>query len=274
MNPLAYLSTGLRACILLLTLAALSPQLLAQPERERWYQVEVIAFSRADQAQGEFWPHNIKLEYPAHWVELKTLSRESAAETADAAPEIDPGHTPFLLLPTSEHQLNRQASSLNRRHRVLLHQAWRQPPGTPRNTPWVLLAGGDAYGQHRELEGSIHLGAGQVLELKTRVWLTQFTANEGQTPGDWPSLPQAPNQVQATEELPPGMEDPLEIMRWQEMRANAPDAETANTFLPTRIVLLEDERRVRLNELHYIDHPLLGVLVQVTAVEPGTTPQP
>ena len=42
---------------------------------------------------------------------------------------------------------------------------------------------------------------------------------------------------------------------------------TAINEIPIRAAMVNQSRRMRSNELHYIDHPMLGILVRVTPLE-------
>ena len=44
-----------------------------------------------------------------------------------------------------------------------------------------------------------------------------------------------------------------------------------NQYLTERIILIQQKRRMRSKELHFIDHPLMGVLLQIT---PSTIMRP
>lgn len=287
-----------RRCHLLCTLA-IATALLSQgaAAQQRWFQVEVLAFSRQAPDQQEQWPTNIKPGYPHTLIELKDpeqLPEMAALESADseqaetaAAPaettKPDLEREPYYLLPASERKLTRQATSLQRQggYQVLFHQSWRQPiNASARNAPAIFIQGGSAYGQHSELEGSITFSLPQLLQLNTRLWLTRFEPNYGQEPGEWPALPKTPIQLRAelkaeTEATPlfGGGNDWLS--ETPRLPAATTTAEVAEPYLPQRIILLEDERRIRQGELHYIDHPLLGIVVQITPYEipPAVTPE-
>lgn len=56
-------------------------------------------------------------------------------------------------------------------------------------------------------------------------------------------------------------------------RPRSESHETPGDAVPTRF-RLRSSRRMRSNELHYIDHPLFGVLVVITRVEPQTGHSP
>lgn len=49
----------------------------------------------------------------------------------------------------------------------------------------------------------------------------------------------------------------------------APEPEKIKNFVVTQIVTLQQQRRMRSGELHYIDHPKLGLLVKVTPYDPN-----
>lgn len=274
---------------LLVNVALISQSALAQNTGERWYQVELIAFARQSLDQQEQWFNNLKLGYPLNWIELKNPNEpETASNTTInnvdeeiSTPTVDLSRSPFYLLPNTEFKLSHQVSALARhsRFRVLLHQAWRQPMTTARNAPAILIHGGRTYGEHSELAGSITLSVGQLLQINTRLWLTQFEINYGQAPEDWPSLPESPYKLKQAilaqaEALDTQLLIPDEIDPWSLPPAPLSENATepaAEAYLPQRIVVMEEERKMRSKELHYIDHPLLGLVIQLTPYTPPAT---
>lgn len=262
---------------------------------ERWFQVELIAFKRQPQEQQEQWPTSIKLNYPNNWVELKETA-EIPDQTPDALTPDEPtldeltrvepnsavsstpnsAHQAFILLSENEQSLARHATALRRdsRFEVLFHEAWRQPITTLRNAPAILIKGGAKFDGHTELEGSITLSLTRLLQINTDLWLTQFALNDGQSV-DWPTLPQAPGGLQS-EILAQALTDNPDAT---DDFADAPAQFTEDTllmaladeFVPTRIVQLQEERKMRSKELHYIDHPLFGLIILITPFDPSIT---
>ena len=198
---------------------------------ERMYQVELIVFARNQVAPVEHWPSNIKLVYPENLISL----------TADAISSDE-----FSMLAPNARLLNLQANTLSKgSYSLLYHQAWRQMIyGRKTN---IAISGGKTFNGHQELEGSIALSVGQYLRVQTNLWLTQFAPvgtnfaqlNVTQT---WPKLPLRPN-------------------------TSTGEGEKSQDYLITRIVKLNQERSMRSNEVHYIDHPLLGIIVKIAPVE-------
>ncbi len=242
---------------------------------EGWYQVEMIVVARKDDAAQEHWPSNIKLRYPGDWVELKdpNITAQSAVDFTKEA---------FYLLPANERQLNSAAQKLQRnpRFEVLFHNAWRQVITNKKASKAIIINGGQTFGQHQALEGSIRLSVATYLELQTNLWLSQFEVNVGQevTPA-WPEIPLRPNYTSATTknlsldsevELDQALAN--ENAQWS---SGSFDANTSATgtegFVTRRIVLLRQERDMRSSEVNYIDHPVLNVIIQVTPYPPVAT---
>ncbi len=242
-----------------------------EDEPEIWYQVELIVFEQADMFGDEQPRRNVKLYYPENSRELivpdaptEHLKTEPSASGINDLPNLDtelsndiigpqPDETPaqelpFIQLDNSLHQLTPDARALDRRdsYRVLYHQAWRQPGTSRRQTPWVLVRGGERYGDHFELEGSVRLLKSRYLHIETRLWLTRFGNNVSEQEG-WPELPAWP--------ILPVFDE----MEYPQQTATLPSPSVA------RIYTLNMSRRIqKTGQLHYLDHPNLGVLVQVT----------
>lgn len=291
--PIKHLSTllGIAAT---LTCALVAPFIHAQTKtHEGWYQVEMIVVARKDDTGQEHWPSNINLRYPGDWVELKDPNTTEMNSTTDnsvssIAPIVDLTKEAFYLLPASERQLNMQAQKLQRnpRFEVLFHNAWRQVITNKKASKAILINGGQTFGQHQSLEGSIRLSVATYLELQTNLWLAQFDVNVGQEITQaWPEIPLRPNYTSATinnlsldSAVDAELEQALttENTQWSngnfDANAAAPEADN---FVTRQIILLQQERDMRTSEVHYIDHPALNVIIQVTPYPPvATAPVP
>lgn len=234
--------------VLLLGAQQAAAQILAnepekpEPARERWYQVEIIVFSRGENTyQKESWPKNIQLAYPSNLVALKP------ADAIDA--------NGFVQLKSGDRQLNAQAASIakNGSYTLLFHQAWRQLINS--NNQSILINGGKTYSGHQELEGTIDLHLGQYLQLQTNLWFTQFVSAQAATAADsgWPELPAIPSG-----ELGNG-----------EMRISLNSDQPAD-YISRRTVKINQQRGLRAGEVHYIDHPLLGIIIKIVPYDAPT----
>jgi len=103
-------------------------------------------------------------------------------------------------------------------------------------TPSIVISGGQSVGGHRELEGTIKIHIARYLHLTTDLWLTQGSKETNLT---WPSVPTRPG-------------------------SSSTKASYNLTSYP--VATLRERRRMRSKELHYIDHPLMGVLILFTPI--------
>jgi hypothetical protein len=151
----------------------------------------------------------------------------------------------FFLLAPNERLLNPHAATLSKGgYSLLYHQAWRQMIYARRTH--IAISGGKTFNGHQELEGSISLSVGQYLRIQSNLWLNQFVPAGTNVSETWPELPPLPNTATS-------------------------EGEKSQGYLIKRIVKLNQERSMRSNEIHYIDHPLLGIIVKIVPVETSST---
>lgn len=184
---------------------------------------------------------------------------------------------PFILLAPDQYQLGDAAKRLFRQRgiRKLFHETWRQPMGPRDDTESVVIRGGDSFDNHFELEGSITLAQERYLHIHTDLWLSTFVGNSGLDGAMSTVLPKLPITLNSPIiDVPhPSLSDPLSInesvlpKQSQGISTNWMDDISNNLFAVEQTVALRQQRRMRSGEIHYIDHPLMGLLVKVTPYE-------
>jgi hypothetical protein len=112
----------------------------------------------------------------------------------------------------------------------------------------MLVQTGPRYGDAYALEGSIGVTLGRFLHFRAE--LAYREPLMGRTPID--------------QALAPAM-DGSDAAIAEPLRALTPDE-----LVPDGYLLLQESRRMRSGELHYLDHPKLGILVRM---EPVTMPE-
>jgi len=209
---------------------------MTQAEDIRNYQVEVVIFENLDPAarQSEQWPSQTKLQLPSPMVELGSPADSKLG---------------FRLLPASSFKLNQDAQQLADSHnyRILLHTAWRQP------------------GLEPQVALPVHL-------TKTVLAETQAAATSGTPP---PAIPPASSKV---------LDGYLKLMLSKYLHAEinltyhdtSAAVTTADTASPPAVAAaaivvpvyeLKETRKMRSKELHYIDSPVLGMLIEITPLQ-------
>ena len=130
-------------------------------------------------------------------------------------------------------------------HRLLFHAVWRQPVLNRVQATAIYVEGGNQYGKHHELEGSLRFSYNvNRVDVEARLWLASFVSSAELPPGnpqrEMPPLPD--NDAQTAAVINPGFE---------------------NQYSINDIAYMEQMRAMISNELHYLDHPDLGIIVEV-----------
>ncbi len=127
-------------------------------------------------------------------------------------------------------------------YEVMHHGKWLQPV-PPRDGALPLLIQLGAPDATFELEGSVSVTLGRFLHFATQVWLRK-------TPPETRSASVPPSEGEAAG------------------GAQGGSADTGGSSMDAAgYVLLSESRRMRPGELHYLDHPWLGILVRIEPAE-------
>ena len=208
-------------------------------------------------------------------------SEESPEEPEEVPEEELPATpSPFIVLPSSELEFRGKAAYMQRtgRYQTLFHKTWVQAIADESNAlPLIIDRSGDME-EWPQLQGSVKFFLSRYLHLETNLWLN--------TPGNYlpqgwqmPAAPLGPKSL--TIIYPPEPEPEIE---------EEPEPIESGFFAGTQVdpmedgedellepvgpvypwghaVLLQQKRKMRSTELHYIDHPMLGLVVKITPVE-------
>jgi len=182
---------------------------------------------------------------------------------------------PFVKLPVELRNLNETVGALERRNRqrILFHEAWRQPLVDPEQAAAIIISGGNHFENEQELAGTIKFGVSRYIHVHTNIWLSEFANNVGQEQQEWPMVPTPPSgnesQIADTQiNLNAGLDKPKQDL-WHQY--DVIDTTYQNilekSFIVTNLATLIQTRRMRSGEVHYIDHPKIGILITVIPYE-------
>ena len=188
----------------------------------------------------------------------------------------------FTLLPERMKELRQDAARMRSAgYDILLHSSWLQPVVAQDNArPIILDRSGDPdVTAWPSLQGTITLHLSRYLHLRTRLWLN--TRGDYLHP-EWrmPEPPRSPSSVEFTiptlegrQWLAGTRDQPgIEVTRPDASVQLPPESEAMENGIDSgypwgHAILLEQSRRMRSGELHYLDHPVLGVLIKLTPME-------
>ena len=227
----------LLCCLSLLCLPALA-------EAEAWYQVEVIIFDRlTPDAGGEQW-RDTPFILPADPVDPQAA--EALAEAPAEAPAEALQPAPYRLLPPARHRLGGIHNVLRREaeYQPLLHLSWQQPAATGRQARHVRL-------RHPAPDSA--------------------TAPATEEPMFIEQLIRPRPEIDGAIRIRGGfyLHADIDLSRFRVIPPAPPVYEAAGPEGRQKTRLeLKETRRIKLNEIHYFDHPMYGVILQVSRLNP------
>lgn len=226
------LSRRLLIALLGMILTALAAPVMAQNE----YAVEVVIFRHweAPGDDAEFWPRQPRPISQSATKHLVTLGPVASGADAPA----------FSRLPDTDLQLTgiRQRLEHSKDYKVLLHVGWRQPGLGPASAPAVVLPLNWSPPPLPKVSAT-PAGGGQnpfdYVPASTRLWGTLHLFQQ-------------------------------RYLHFQvDLRFRRGDIGSAPAGGAVMIYPMTQSRRMRAGEIHYLDHPVLGVLVQARKLPHG-----
>lgn len=250
----------------------------AQQSSDTLYQIDMVFFLHTSKSYRteETWPKNIDL----NWPEQYGLIVEQP-ESLD--PQLKAQAMAIKKMANTNGLIADDAEKLDKlpRYKVVKHLSFVTSLGKETNaTNWVIDETiTDKHGQQNRIAGTFKLYKKRFLHLKTKLWIAIAGKEETQaslaeeTPAaidTTQTLTVSPDTASAEEEIEETVENwptlPPYLMAATTDEAkdeSAPDAFSNIELIST----LEQHRKLRSKEKHYIDHPLFGVLLYIKPLE-------
>ncbi len=202
-----------------------------------WYQVEMVVFDRLyPNLDGERWPDS-EFEPRSNMIELK--ASDNAA-----------GLVPFMQLSASRHRLEGiyRYFRLSSDYRPLVHVSWQQPATDRRNSRFV------------------HISRIDPDSGSSTIKLTDQTDTE--EPEFIEGFIQPDRIIDGAVRIRSGfyLHIDLDLNYFKELLPQDRIIRTADALAESdkTVVKLKETRKIKLNEIHYFDHPMFGAIIQVS----------
>ncbi|MCC1496279.1 CsiV family protein [Alcanivorax sp. 1008] len=225
--------------------------------QEKWYQIEVVAFARQSPLSDEYWRLDQQPDLNHSALIALDSSEPRIPEHADNIDISAVAYGAWKII-DSDLPLQQAAERMAKDgHRILLHQAWRQPVRERAHAFAVLVEGGDILPEPVASEAMPQEG-----ELAPTT--DDYAAMDSS--GQFTTLPQI-ETLESSEE-PVAIHELQGALRFHLSRYlhiepilwfGSDTAEGQRVW-----VKIDQKRRMRSEELHYLDHPLFGLLVRIT----------
>jgi len=248
----------------------------SEEEAVTWYQVEVLLFKNNKEYKQD--QSDIPLNLPS-------------SETQYVLVKTDPMVASQLKrLPNSSLTLNKSFTAMTRskEFEVLEFAGWKQPLIKNKKGIPLTIKAGEQFGEHYELEGQLTFRKNRYLHVKTDLYLANYKEGASRNLQEWlledtfsasslSSITGASNNIPETVTPSPEViiEQPEIITTPPE--TNSTDTETdafpvaeekAINYIASDIAHMNETRRMRSGEIHFLDHPKFGVLVTIEPTDP------
>lgn len=176
----------------------------------------------------------------------------------------DPVSDPFLHIAEHISGFERHNQRLRRsgEHRLLYHAVWRQPVLNRSQAEAVLITGGDRFGEHHELEGSVMLSFNvNRIDVDARLWVATFRQEDRRGREERRSGDRSP--VRSFEEASGEPVFVLPPLPFESAASTTVAPRPVDVYRVTGLGYMEETRSMVSNQLHYLDHPDMGMLIEV-----------
>ncbi|MFT7422190.1 MAG: hypothetical protein ACI8UC_000250 [Psychromonas sp.] len=231
---------------------------------ERWFEVEVLLFQRnisIEKIAEKLSDDIIALDTSSSISMLKVNAMDQPNPVVISAQQYDHNANNFILLDNSHLQLSAQREKLaaHAAFKPVLHMAWQMPVKSNNEAKPIHLFGGENLalgsqsGNKWAIDGNFKIYLDRYLFIDTQFIVSQKTVQE--------QIKRPLADVQDSNSI--DSENIVEITSLKREPATFIDDQK----MVVKEALFDQRRRLRSEEIHYLDHPLMGVIVQIRKIE-------
>ena len=209
---------------------------------ESWYQVEVIIFDRINPDLGEEKWVNGEPKIRPDMVELYPNHRKNH----------DQGLAPYMIMDEKNNRMNGifRVLKLSSEYRPLIHLSWQQPATNRRQSRYI----------HMKYESESEVSKEEIL-----------------------AIPEEPNFIEDLTKTNKIIDGSIRIRSnfylhvdldlyyfknvYNDNQMINEEVEFSDSNFKELTIELKESRKIKLNEIHYFDNPMYGVILQVSRLE-------
>lgn len=221
---------------------------------------------------------------------IEAVSETTLENNNDLYPPV------FLPLLDQTYQKHKETLSKlkwSKKYNPIFNKIWLQKIGEGKTAPNIVIQAGEIKSEIYQLGGTINLYKSRYLHLKTDLWLVQMTnqiEEKNEATNTIKSTLTTQVNIQATDNtdmtleeeqwpIPPTITIPDYKETQKKLKTETSEKNINPLLLDTlmteitdektlsvpieRIVTMKQNRKMRSGEMHYLDHPLFGLLIEI-----------
>lgn len=222
------------------------------------YEIEVVIFSfkNSHSAGSEIWPDLVTTESIENSIELHN------SNSLTLIPGPDEKAYYYSKIPSDQYKLEKEINRLNKskNYNIIYHQAWIQPGLDKENAEFIHIQSVDKSDDVPLIDTLSPINANQQsYDPGNPLFIAQDTTPKNNV------LLDGVVKVELGRYLHVYFD--LKYQRDLAPQQGVIDSTTSNSYKDIRYYPVQTHRRMRSKEVHYIDHPLIGILVLATPFE-------
>ncbi len=249
-------------------------QLSTTAQAAPWYQVEVmlVAYTDSTLINNETWPEfiapiEVKAQSPDfRWWLTPSINRHNAliANYGFSKAPIASWQHPMQSLESLELKDAGERISKRSDMKILWHKAWIEPIQEQENAIAhainIEVKAENKNDLNLHLTGSFSLYLSRYLHLNTNLIMQHSKLADSE------ELPEQTIPLNQTINLLTQENEDVKLAADNGSKIDSVETEFQTVLTPIRAANIQLQRRMRSTELHYIDHPMLGIIVRVNPV--------
>ena len=225
-----------------------STVIYAEENPENWYLIEYILFEHLNSDRHVLRYEDVKYDL-AKREQYYYLTTDTNAASPYQLKTIDKEVSDFTDI------ISRVSKS--RALKVYSKGSWQQAIQRGEKLPPVKITGGQSYdnGNRFQLEGELQIRRERYMHASIDVYLADYATLPYSDLKDWIF------EAEATRW-------PIDSLLKPAALQHSEMSELGTSLVPNNVIHFKQSRRIKDTEVHYIDHPALGLIVTIKEIEP------
>lgn len=223
-------------------------------EAVSWYQIEVIIFE------------NLKhYELDKEHVVIEAPTNDQQFVLVQGKPMVS---NQLQRLDTANLKLTKSYKALKRSkdYKVLEFAGWKQPLTKQQSDIPLLISAGQKYGEHSALEGTLTFKKSRYLHLHANLYLAEYSPGLKINLKSW--LLENEHSALKPSQLIDTTTTPNTSQLNRENDSTQEENKGNANYVVDKIAHMDESRRMRSGEIHYLDHPKFGLMVTIEPTDP------
>lgn len=241
----------------------------------KWYKLEmiVVAYTNMADIDQEYWPSLLenKPTYPSKprisWIYPYNNKATNRSVIRRFGVPNRNRSTARLISKLKTNSLTEQAEKINENEhmKVVYHKSWLEPIQSEKRASAHKFKVALKEEPMIEINGEFKLHRNRYLHIQTDFHVQHYEKKSLEEQAQ--EADKAPEQAQNQQQPSSQITENTQATENTEQSSELEPKEEVEVIIPVRAAHVKLTRRMRSNEMHYLDHPMLGIIIKAIPVD-------